>query len=605
MTHKKLNADEQVLKITGALNSAPLLIEVLASSIGKMASVEKDLASAELISIIAQMDELLYTRYETTLAKAMGLGDAQLRKQVKATLKAEKDEGGNENVFYTFGGVVKDYVLEYIYDDEAEKAKLAWRDPSGKVEEGYSVMIDGKKYVPHPVDAIVQSKSILYPSRLGEKKDMRTLVMMIMSFLNRNFLYHDKLMVEIQAYWAFLTWMFDCFPAIPMLRAAGEFGGGKSEMMLRLGLICNKRFVASGAGSTSSLFRIMQVYNFPTLFLDEMDQKNSEAASDIAKLLNQGTMADGAPITRTAKVIIDGREEYQPEVYKVYCPKMLAMQFTFFDQAILSRCMTVQVQPSEPLELKAAHIVPHITDDMKREAQALRNLMLRWRLENWGKRDWRDEYWNVNISARLNQVTWPLLALTEGTENVELRGKINAFMEEYYRFMTQDKNMTIEARIIEAMWTIYKFPDTHAEMVERESDGREKIKIGHIAKVANQIIKAMNMDDEEDEEEDEKDKSKKTVVVKKEFRMTAQKVGKRLRNKLQIETSDRASDGYSAYWDPIHMEALAKRYGIDITLLGPMTKTPDSMPEPAVKQPVQTGFRSKQQFLKPADEEKD
>ncbi len=606
MTHQHIKAEDQPKLIAELVNGAPLLIEVIAGRIGQMPQVERDTASQELIEFIAQMDELSYSQFESRLAKAMRMGDAQLRKQVKATKKAEKDEGDGEGFISTFGGMIKDYMVEYLYDPDTDRASLAWRDPSGKVETGYSVIIDGQKYVPRQPDEVVRSGAILFPSKLGEKKDTRTLTAMILSFIRRVYLFPDVLTPKIIAYWILVSWVYDSFPAVPYLRANGEPGSGKSELMLRIALICNRRFIASGASSTSSLFRTMQSYNFPTLFLDEMDQSKSDAASDIAKLLNQGAMRDGAPITKSVEVVIDGKKTYEVEVYKVYCPKLLAMQGYFWDRAIETRCLSIQLQPRDPIELKAAHIPYHITEEMKREAVAMRNLLLRWRLETWRYREMKEEYINENISSRLNQVTWPMQALAEEDGNTELRHEINSFLEEYYRFLTQDKNMTVEARIIEAMWTIYKYPDTHSEMVEREADGREKIKIGHISKMANQIIAWMNMEEDEDEDDGGDANKQKASFKKAKFEMSPQKVGRRLRDKLQIETSERSKDGYSAYWNQIHMEALAKRYGINVDGLEPPVKKAEAttgQPQTAQTQKPAPVAKPKQAYLPSENED--
>ena len=569
MTYRPLDQADQLVAINRALGNAPTYAETVASMVRSLKGAKRDDAQTRAVKLIARMDDMSFSQYQGRLADTMGVKLTELKRMVKASQKDENKDESGENIEFTIGGMIKGYVVEYLYNRELNKASLAWRDPNGKVDTGGSLVIEGKKYLPKPPDAVTQSGAILYPSKLGEKKDTGTLAAMNLSFIRRNFLFHDSLIPKIMSYWVFLSWSFDCFPAVPYLRATGEPGSGKSEMMLRLALICNKRFVVSGASSTSSLFRIMQVYNFPTLVMDEMDQNRSDAASDIAKLLNQGAMRDGAPITKSSEVTIDGKKDYEPEVYQVYCPKLLSMQGVFFDRALESRCITFQIQPSDPIELRAAKIPIYITEEMKQEALAMRNLLVRWRLENWSLRDMKDEYLNVNISSRLNQVTWPIQALSEGSENEELRREINSFMEDYYRWMTQDKNMTVEARIIEALWTIYKDDELHKQMVEKDSEGREKIKIGFITKIANQIIAWMNMDEDgsDDDGDDDNNKLKIIQIKKNKFDLSPQKVGHRLREKLQVETSERSKDGYSAYWDQIHMEALAKRFGVNVDTL--------------------------------------
>lgn len=546
MTHKIIATDEQMRLINAAINESEMYIQVIARRVGAMKGAEKDQALPEFVRIAAQLPEMTYTRYESMLARTVGLTTMELRKQIKVAKKeGDKSEDG-EDVEYTLGGYIDGYVVEYLYDSDDGTASLAWRTPEGRLESGSSVTIGHKKYMAMMPNETIKMGAILFPAKLGDVRDTKTLAAMIENYIKRVYLLPTPLYAKIISYYVLLTWMYASFPAIPYLRVTGEPGSGKSELMLRIALLCYRRFVAGGASSTASLFRMVDKYK-GTIFMDEMDLQKSDASADMVKFLVQGNMRDGAPIIRCEEAMVDGAKVIQEIIFPVYCPKLLSMQGEFYDPAVASRCITFPIQARETYELIDAGIPLSINEPMRREAQAMRNLLLAWRLKHWQPNIEIDPaYYNTNITARLNQVTVAIQMIAEDDE--PLRQEINRFMEEYQRYMTQDKNMTIEARIIEAMWVIYKFRT--APMVDHENE-REKIKIGYVTDMANKIIKAMNMEADEDDQS-----------AKKKDLLSPQKVGHRLRQKLQMETSPRSRDGYSVYWDQKKMEVLSKRYGI-------------------------------------------
>jgi len=125
-------------------------------------------------------------------------------------------------------------------------------------------------------------------------------------------------------------------------------------------------------------------------------------------------------------------------------------------------------------------------------------------------------------------------------------------MVEYNDFLIQDKEMDVEARIIEAMWKIYLCPEMKKEMVEMDAGGFEKIKIGHITQVANTIMEEMNMEDD-----DEGGSSKK-----KDTKLTTQKTGRRIRNKLNFRIVSRTSKGFFVVWDENRLRAKSMQFGV-------------------------------------------
>jgi hypothetical protein len=573
MTHKIITIGDQLIAINAVVNGGKTFAEFMAEAVSRVEGAERDNATREAVAVISKLDDFFYSQYETHLAKTMGISDRELRKMVKAAMKVKDKEDLGENVEYILSGYIKGWLVDYLYDPDEGNAVLCWKDPNGKVDSGRSVKIDDKKFAAMPPNQTITTGAVLFPSALGPSKSTLELAKTIEMYINRVYLLPNKLFAKIMSYFVLLTWVYDSFPAIPYLRVTGEPGSGKSELMLRIALLCYRRFVASGASSTASLFRMVDKYK-GTVFMDEMDLQKSDASADIVKFLVQGAMADGAPIIRCEEVMVDGEKKIQEIIFPVYCPKLLAMQGDFFDKAVGSRCLTFPIQPRETYELVDAGIPLSINDQMRNDAKAIRNLLIRWRLEHWEKgRQINPNYYNLNITARLNQVTVAIQMLAEGEP--ELQKEISGFMEEYHRFLTQDKNMTTEARIIEAMWKIYKYPELHRDWVEREADGRERMKIGQITKIANDIIREMNMED--DAAEDTK--------VKKDA-LSPQKTGRRIREKLQLETSERARNGYSVYWDERHMIALSKRFGVNPDDFGPTEGVKETVTKVMVQEEI-------------------
>jgi hypothetical protein len=564
---KKLDLRKVGVDVGHEINACDTTFIVkLAELAGKEPGARRQEAIDQVVQAAADLEETVYPRFAKDIVKALdipGFDQRTLKSSISALVKDEKKrEIGGEDSIYTLGGYINGHLLDYLYDPEDQKPLLVCRFPDGKIELNYSFVIEGKRYAALPPTETIKRGGITFPSKLPPRvKNTRELALLIEGFVNRNYMLGNPLFAKIISYYVLLTWQYDSFKTIPYLRATGEPGAGKSELMRRIGLLCYRTLSTSGASSTSSLFHMIDRYK-GSLYMDEMDLSDSSAAADIMKLITAGNQA-GVPIFRSTKVTIDGKESWEEEMYQIFCPKLIAMQGSFIDRAAESRCITFQVQPREVSELKDANVPLFINKEMLDEALAIQNQLLRWRMENWQpNREINPDYYNLKISARLNQITMAIQMIAE--DDAKLREEINFFMNAYYQWLIQDKAMTVEARIIEAMWLIYQFPDLKQTMVTTGGNGLEMIKVGHIKNVANQIMKYMNMD-EEDNDEGTETTSKK----KKKDAISAQMVGHRLRDKLQMEMAPRTSEGFFVLWDEKHLQALSNRYGINPEELSP------------------------------------
>jgi hypothetical protein len=221
----------------------------------------------------------------------------------------------------------------------------------------------------------------------------------------------------------------------------------------------------------------------------------------------------------------------------------------------------------EPIELKAKGVKLYIDQDFREKALLIRNMLLRWRFQVWEEEITVDEdLMDLDISSRLNQVTMPLKALAK--DDPELMAEIEKFLRQYNMEIVLSRSMTIGARIVEAMWKIYSYPDLRKELLRTTQDGDvEYIMIGDVRRVANEIMDEMNKPEGEDGGL-AKDASLDDGPKRKRDELSARGVGAIIRNELQLQVGQRRGNGYPVFWEALKMEALAKRYGVNTEELG-------------------------------------
>src|SRR5665213_4224704 len=139
----------------------------------------------------------------------------------------------------------------------------------------------------------------------------------------------------IAAHYVLLTWVHDAFNELPYLRFQGAYGTGKTRALLAIGSLCYKAFFASGASPVSPIFHVLEAFG-ATLVLDEADLRFSDATADLTKILNNGS-TKGLPVLRT---MTNRHREFNPQAFKVFGPKIIAMREGFADEALESRFLT-------------------------------------------------------------------------------------------------------------------------------------------------------------------------------------------------------------------------------------------------------------------------
>jgi len=552
-------AEVQVERVRQMLASSPTLVEEAARWAGGREGADRDQAIHVVFGLVGGMDRMEKAYYRGRLANALGVGLREFNDLAKAAVTADVER---EARVTTLGGFYNGWLVEYVFDGRDERARLAWRDADGKVGIGEQVEIEGVTYVPRDVNGFVRDGGVIFASDLGQLKSTRELVAIIETFINQHYLLENKYLGKIISYYVLMTWVYDAFNALPYLRAMGEAGSGKSELMRRIGYLCYRTMMASGANTAASFFRATEMYR-GTVFIDEADlHDGGDMSNDLVKFLNLGAMK-GNPIWRLEEAIdMDGKKTFEPATFSTFCPKLIAMRKDFKDDAVGSRSLTIKLMPREPVELKARGIRLYIDDEFRAKAEKIRNLLLRWRFAHWEVEiPVTEELMDLDISSRLNQVTMPLKALAKDDE--ELQGEIVRFLRAYNMEIVLSRSMTIAARVVEAIWKIYTYPDLRKRFLWTGTEGDEYMLIGDVRTIANEIMDEMNKtvgDDEEDGEE-------KVIVRRKKDELSARGVGSIIRNELQLHVGARRGNGFPVAFDRLKLEALAKRYGVEIPVI--------------------------------------
>jgi hypothetical protein len=563
MVGMQLGEDAQTATVRGMLESAATYVEMICAWAGWLKGAEKDAAMVQALKVVARLDTMRMSYYRTQLSKALGVSVRELDNMLKALKVEEKAEKSRGEPVFTWGGTYDGWLIEYLYDVEDDHASLAWRDPQGVIGSGDSVNIEGRCYMPYPPNATLQSGAVQFPSSLGDRKSLAELITYIKMYTASIYILPSDETAGLIAYWVLSTWVYDCFETVIYLRAMGGAGSGKSELIKRIGLISYRTMTANGAGSTSSLFRSLERYRGVVL-LDEADLQQSDTENDMIKFYNLGAMR-GNPIWRTIEVTgVNGEKDWEAVSFQTFCPKLIAMRKDFRDDAVGTRSLTLKLNPREMTELKAAGVPLTINQEIRARAQALRNLLCRWRLETWQPEIPVDfDLYDMTISPRLNQVAGPLLAIAQDDQSQQ--DEIRHTLREYYKESIISQSMTIGARVLEAMWKIYQYPDLRKQMIKLEADGSELLKVGDITRLTNELINEMN--DTGEEGEDDNNNRKKDNKE-----LSSQRIGRIIRTDLQLRVSERRRDGFWVYWNGPRMLGLTTRYGINAEDFKPAVK---------------------------------
>lgn len=311
-----------------------------------------------------------------------------------------------------YGGWIHNHLIEYLYSHETGKASLAWIDPKGKVHSSDQIEISGRYYLPVQDDEIIYSGRVLFPSALGKREKTKKIVKQIKEYLKKAFIFSDPMQIKVIAYYILLTWVYDSFQAIPYLRFSGIRGSGKTKLVNLVSSICYRSISANRLDISSTLINIVDKYQ-GTVCLDEIDLTDDETNTDLIKLLNLGAMRDGMITRMEKRSNKKGKQWFEPEMYRVFCPKLITTTKKLNDLALASRCITLKLEPIRPDTAIKENF--QLAAEIEIESRKLRNILLRWRLEHWRPEvKIKANFIDYEISSRLNQLIAPLMTVAKG-----------------------------------------------------------------------------------------------------------------------------------------------------------------------------------------------
>lgn len=355
-------------------------------------------------------------------------------------------------------------IIELLFDLSGSATRFAcFLDGVWNIEPEVNLPV-GERLIPYsPQNNLLAHKVVLLPSEPEEYGSEADLLSDIRSFIHR-YVDLSSQFEEIAACYVLFTWVYDAFRELPYLRVRGDYGSGKSRFLLTVGSLAYKPMFASGASSTSPLFRIMDAFQ-GTLVIDESDFRESDERAEIVKILNNGN-ARGFPVLRCE---LNLRKEFDPRAYAVFGPKIIATRREFQDRALESRCLTEQMggktlRKDIPINLPAC---------FEEEALHLRNKLLLFRFRNRLKERQLEDLLPEAIEPRLRQIFAPVLSVIGGTG---IRERLLAFAGAYQRELVADRRTQVEAQVLEVLRALVEagealgVKDIAAAFIERYGD---------------------------------------------------------------------------------------------------------------------------------------
>ena len=327
-------------------------------------------------------------------------------------------------------------LVEMVYDGRKHETKFViWRN--GRVSYEKRVVIGNTTFVPYsPDNNLIGQGVILLPERAEEYGGTEELIANVRHFIHR-YVDLSPVFERLATYYILLTWVYDAFNELPYLRVRGDYGSGKTRVLLILGSIC-LRPVFAGAATASPLFRILDASR-GTLVIDEGDFRDSDEKAAIVKMLNCGH-AKGFPVLRSEVV---NQREYAPRAFQVFGPKLIATRGFFSDRALESRCLT-ETLGCRPLR---ADIPINLPEQQQAEAQTLRNQLLMFRfhnLERSGSVDWVEP----GLEPRLNQVFGALMSIID---NDVAKGEVRNLAFKYQRQIVAERGRAAEGQVLDVI----------------------------------------------------------------------------------------------------------------------------------------------------------
>ncbi len=330
-------------------------------------------------------------------------------------------------------------IVELVFDPFERRTRfVVWQDDAWNLEKIVRTPA-GERLIPYSAqNNLIKKEVVLFPTEPCEYGSEEELIGDIQTFIHR-YVDVSPRFERIASYYVLFSWLYDGFAELPYLRLRGDYGSGKTRFLLTVGSLCYKPIFASGATSTSAIFRLLDCFR-GTLIIDEGDFRYSDEKSDLIKIFNNGNQK-GMPVIKTE---MSGTQEFNPRAFEVFSPKILASRGSFDDKALESRFLT-----EESGDRKLRRDIPiNLPPIYKDEARALRNKLLLYRFRNHGKNHAPTLVLDERIEPRLRQIFIPLMSIVS---NDAVREELRDLVWGYHQELRADRSMDVEAQTLEVI----------------------------------------------------------------------------------------------------------------------------------------------------------
>lgn len=479
--------DTRRKEVLGMIHTALPIVVLAAEYAGSQGGQEKEYLINHLVRpLVLAMPPETRNNYASQLAKAVYPGLAKTAQEalfkswqnsVRATEKNKKEDETKLPEIETRGGWYPDmdnkdagHLVEMYYDRDAEKLRLAWvylksiKRNEREFGTGKVLELGRKILVPPEYDQIIQegierhATAIKFPTKVGEKFTTAQIIKRCADFYQKYFFSEDKSKFSFCAVWALNTHVYDCFSSISILRAMGPAGCGKSDLMYLVGLTSYRFAVTAAVSSPTSHIGLAKLYN-ATDMIDEYDSAMKRDDGTLEGYLKARPMRRIAHSFKMMEVMSPSGKTFIPSNTPIYGATMVTGYEPFADKGIESRCTTFHLTKEDMMILDKNDYEPGFyPPELEEEGEAIRNICLRWRLENWlptielTEEERKAHKLNdVQVDARENQLLRSAKVMAVKQNDMELLDELFKIGRANFEDRLLELSGSFEAMVLRAM----------------------------------------------------------------------------------------------------------------------------------------------------------
>jgi hypothetical protein len=595
---EKIADETQKELVKGVIGKAKPIVVLAGEYAGKQQGNYKETAINKVVRpLIMAMPNRPRLNYAADLAEAIypNLGKTErmtlFNKWLGAELKAQRDEEDDDELeaIQTMGGWYPDdetensgFLIEVFYDKKSKKIRFAYAHIKDMAKNEREVgianflIIGNKKYEPPDSDENIECGAVKLASALGPLKTSRELIEKNAEYYEKYFYLEEKSRYKFCGSYSLFSWVNDSFEALNFLRARGGSGSGKSDLMYLVGLTSYRFAVTLSISSSASYKGLAKVYN-ASVMIDEADNLMKKDDGTMEAFLKGRSMKRYANVMNMMEVMTPNGKAFIPTTTNVYGATLITMYASFKDPGIENRCITFDLSQVDTLTLDKAGMEPgYYPPELEDDAEEIRNLCLRWRLETWRPKieltpDQRKQFKLADplVSPRVNQVLRPMKVLAIMQNDMEMLEDLQMIGRANYEDEMIKRAGSFEALILRAVLAADiaadiktgATPNASKEYIEKVKGYVEKVKVGKlgrhgtvryilykdVAQIANEFMDAENLATEDD-------KKKQSVKGK--------TIGDVSRDTFRLPV-ERTGEGWAVVLDRDRLDIAKLRFGLD------------------------------------------